>query len=92
MGGRGWAGRRGMKGGKWDNCNSIINKIYFLKNKNKIIILKQEPAAGEVLLGGLWDTGARGGCSRGSGWEWRGTVSPKQTWESEEGRDTLTAS
>ena len=31
-------GRRGVQGGgykgekKWDNCNSIINKIYFLKN------------------------------------------------------------
>ena len=26
------AGQRGIKGRKiWDNCNSIINKIYFLK-------------------------------------------------------------
>ena len=33
-GGRGCARRRGIKGGKWDNCNSIINKIY-LKIKNK---------------------------------------------------------
>ena len=24
---------RGIKGGKWDNCSSIINKIYFLKIK-----------------------------------------------------------
>ena len=24
------AGQRGIKGGKWDNCNSIINKIYIL--------------------------------------------------------------
>ena len=31
-GGWGYAGQRGIKGGKWDNCNSIINKIY-LKNK-----------------------------------------------------------
>ena len=30
VGGRGFLG---MKGGKWDNCNSIINKIY-LKNKD----------------------------------------------------------
>ena len=30
-GGRGCAGWSGVKGGKWDNCNSIINKIYFLK-------------------------------------------------------------
>ena len=26
VGGRGCAGWRGVKGGKWDNCNSIINK------------------------------------------------------------------
>ena len=26
--GRGCAGWRGIKGGKWNNCNSIINKIY----------------------------------------------------------------
>ena len=32
VGGRGCAGRRGVEGRKWDNCNSIINKIYFLKN------------------------------------------------------------
>ena len=31
VGGRGCAGRRGVKGGKWDNYNSIINTIYFLK-------------------------------------------------------------
>ena len=34
VGGKGCAGWRGIKGGKWDNCNSIINKIY-LKIKNK---------------------------------------------------------
>ena len=28
VGGRGYAGQRGIKGGKWDNCNSIINNIY----------------------------------------------------------------
>ena len=27
--GGGSAGQRGIKGGKWDNYNSIINKIYF---------------------------------------------------------------
>ena len=27
-GGRGCAGWRRIKGRKWDNCNSIINKIY----------------------------------------------------------------
>ena len=31
VGGRGCAGRRGIKGEKLDNCNSLINKIYFLK-------------------------------------------------------------
>ena len=25
----------GNKGGEWDNCNSIINKIYFLKKKKE---------------------------------------------------------
>ena len=29
VGGRGWAGWSGVKGGKWDNCNSIINKYFF---------------------------------------------------------------
>ena len=33
VGGRGCAGWRGIKGGKWDNCNSIISKIYFLKKE-----------------------------------------------------------
>ena len=31
VGGKGYAGWKGIKGGKWDNCNSIINKIYFFK-------------------------------------------------------------
>ena len=31
VGGRECAGWSGVKGGKWDNCNSIINK-YILKN------------------------------------------------------------
>ena len=35
-GGRGCAGWRGIKGrGKWDNYNSIINKIYLKINKYK---------------------------------------------------------
>ena len=38
MGGRGCAGWSGVKWGKWDNCNSIINKIYLKKDKQ--IILK----------------------------------------------------
>ena len=29
VGGRGCARRRGGKGGKWDNCNSIIKIIFF---------------------------------------------------------------
>ena len=38
MGGTGCAGRRGTKGVKWDNCNSIINKIYFkINKKNKSV-------------------------------------------------------
>ena len=28
----GGGGRDGVKGGKWDNCNSIINKYIFKKN------------------------------------------------------------
>ena len=32
-GGRGCTAQRGMKRGKWDNCDSIINKIYFKKEK-----------------------------------------------------------
>ena len=31
MGGRGCAGWRGINGGGWDNCESIINKIYLKK-------------------------------------------------------------
>ena len=27
-GGRRYTGRRRINGGKWDNCNSIINKTY----------------------------------------------------------------
>ena len=34
VGGRGGTGKRGIKGRKkWDNCNSIINKIHFKKFK-----------------------------------------------------------
>ena len=32
--GGGWAGWSGV-GGEWDNCNSIINKYIFKKNKTK---------------------------------------------------------
>ena len=33
---RGCAGQRGIKGRKkWDNCNSIINKMYLIKKKKK---------------------------------------------------------
>ena len=37
--GGGGAGQRGIKERKkWDNCNSIINKIYFKKEKVKLFI------------------------------------------------------
>ena len=36
VGVRGWAGWSGVKGGKWDNCNSIINK-YILKKEYTIL-------------------------------------------------------
>ena len=39
VGRRGCAGRRGVKGGKWDNCNSIINKKFKkLKNMKEQLI------------------------------------------------------
>ena len=31
VGGRQCAGQKGIKGVKWDNCNSIINKVYLKK-------------------------------------------------------------
>ena len=40
MGRRGCAGWRGIKGEKWENCNSIINKIYFKKRIEKTKITK----------------------------------------------------
>ena len=45
MGGRGFAGWRGIKGGKWDNCNSIINKIYFKKRNPMTSVLIKDRAA-----------------------------------------------
>ena len=39
VGGAGWKGIKGRK--KWDNCYSIINKIYFLKI-NKYTSLKKK--------------------------------------------------
>ena len=33
VGGREYAQKRGIKGGKWDNSKSIINKIYLKINK-----------------------------------------------------------
>ena len=35
--GRVYARWRGIKGGKGDSCNSIINKIYFLKKKSESV-------------------------------------------------------
>ena len=37
MGERGCSWKRGIKGGKQDNCKSIINKIYFLKKEETFI-------------------------------------------------------
>ena len=37
MGRRGCAGQRGIKGGKWGNCNSIINKI-FLQTMSEVLL------------------------------------------------------
>ena len=37
VGGRGCAGWSGVKGGKWDNCNSIINKMYLKIKINKVV-------------------------------------------------------
>ena len=39
MGGREWAGW--SEGGKWDNCNTIINK-YILKKELMLCILESE--------------------------------------------------
>ena len=36
MGGSGGGGWSGVKGGKWDNCNSIINKIYLKKEEEEV--------------------------------------------------------
>ena len=38
VGGRGWTGWSGVKGGKWDNCNSIINKYILKKRKERCIV------------------------------------------------------
>ena len=57
MHGRGYAGQRVVKGGKWDNCNSIINKIFFKKEMatpnygtlaSRIFMLKEFEKMAEV--------------------------------------------
>ena len=30
------------RGGKWDNCNSIINKYIFFKKRNTLVKITQE--------------------------------------------------
>ena len=40
--GMGVLGRGGQKGEKWENFNSIINKIYLIKKENSHIILNKE--------------------------------------------------
>ena len=64
VGGRGCAGCRGIKRGKWDKCNSIINKIYLKKEiycstvletriKSKIKVL-QDHSLSEGSWGGIF--------------------------------------
>ena len=44
MGGTGCAGQSGVKGGKWDNCNSIINKIFLCFYHERILdVVKKMP-------------------------------------------------
>ena len=45
VGGKRCAGWRGIKGEKWDNCNSIINKIFFKKYIAKVCLLYTSDAA-----------------------------------------------
>ena len=40
VGGSGCTRQRGIKGTKWDNCNSIISKIYFFKNMSDEKLMK----------------------------------------------------
>ena len=35
-----------MKRGKWDNCNSIINKIYILKKDFTYLVLERKEETG----------------------------------------------
>ena len=37
VGRRGCAGWRGVKRGKWDNCDSITNKTYFKKERGNVL-------------------------------------------------------
>ena len=41
-GGRGCVGQRAIKERKWDNCNSIINKIYFFKKESVFVELMND--------------------------------------------------
>ena len=51
MGGRWCAGWRGVKGGKWNNCNSIINKYIFLKLKEENCVSD----GAERNIEGIWE-------------------------------------
>ena len=42
VGGRGCAGWSGVKGGKWNNCTSIINKIYLKKEIKDTAVGKEK--------------------------------------------------
>ena len=58
-GGSGFAGWRGIKGiKKWDNCNSIINKIYLKKGSNPYSVL--EVREGKSALRGIVGALGRG--------------------------------
>ena len=55
MGGRGCAGKKGVQGGKWDNCNSLINKIYLKKKNNKTVVFGIIFSIGQKLFTFLLD-------------------------------------
>ena len=52
----GWAGWSGVKGGKWDNCNSIINKYIFLKKQKKNQKKKRSQEAALIFYLSSWPT------------------------------------
>ena len=59
VGGRWCAGRRGIKRGKWDDCNSIINKIYLKKKQDKQLEQEQNHRNGDHMEGYQQGTGRK---------------------------------